>query len=281
MANHYVIENAAWNATIAAGGTATFGFTVAASGTAAPANYLLNGVPLGPTGLTLAAGSSNWTNAGLTLTVAADTELHLYQTGTTTDSVSPLPPAYVGSVQVQGPAATTNTLTVNFSSGNPIPSGGATYNGGQAGKANALLLTGTPSGETVTISGPQITVGTSAAITASNVSFLGINAGGTGTAGLSGTSGLVKTGPGTLILTGTNSVSGPIVVLAGTVQATSSTAIPSGANLTVGGNAGQFSSAASVAAAAIAVPALPTGQQRRQSPFAPRRKRTCATRMET
>ena len=109
---------------------------------------------------------------------------------------------------MQGPTSAANTLTVSFSSGNPVPLRRRDLHGGQAGKANGLLLTGTPPGETVTISGPQITVGTSAAITTSNVAFLGINVGGSGTTGLTGTSGLVKTGPGTLVLSGTNSVSG-------------------------------------------------------------------------
>ena len=52
---------------------------------AAPINYVLNGVALGPPGRSLAA-AAHWTNAGLTLTLANDGDLHLYRTGTTTDA---------------------------------------------------------------------------------------------------------------------------------------------------------------------------------------------------
>jgi hypothetical protein len=47
--NQYVITNAGWNSTIAAGGSVSFGFNGAAGnvGTDAPTNYALNGVALG------------------------------------------------------------------------------------------------------------------------------------------------------------------------------------------------------------------------------------------
>jgi aryl-phospho-beta-D-glucosidase BglC (GH1 family) len=46
--NHYVIGNASYNATIAAGQSVTFGFNATPGNvTAGPANYILNGVPLG------------------------------------------------------------------------------------------------------------------------------------------------------------------------------------------------------------------------------------------
>lgn len=50
VANHYIIESAGWNSTLAAGGTVSFGF-VASPGNSppAPSNYLLNGAPLGGT----------------------------------------------------------------------------------------------------------------------------------------------------------------------------------------------------------------------------------------
>ena len=47
---HYVIGNAGWNSTIAAGGQASFGFVASPGGNnAAPTNYVLNGVALGGT----------------------------------------------------------------------------------------------------------------------------------------------------------------------------------------------------------------------------------------
>ena len=48
VGNHYVVAGAAWNNSIAAGGSVSFGFVASGSGVGvAPTNYLLNGVPLG------------------------------------------------------------------------------------------------------------------------------------------------------------------------------------------------------------------------------------------
>jgi autotransporter-associated beta strand protein len=253
--NRYVINNVSWNGTIAAGQTLQLGFGGSPGKvTSDPTTYVFNGVSLSPPA-PLTAGASNWTSAGLTLTLANDGNLHLYKSGTTTDAVTPLLATTVSNVQVVAPASTANTLTVDFSSGNPIPSGGVVYSGGQSG-GNKLLLTGTPSGEAVTISGPQISVGGSATVTTSNVGFLGINVGSSGTAGLTGGNGLVKSGPGELILSGTNSVSGNISVAGGTLVIATSTAVPSGTGLTVGAGASSLFGSAIVAAPAVASAAI-------------------------
>jgi chitinase len=44
VGNHYVIQAAAWNGTIAAGGSVSFGFQAAPGGVSGPANVKLNGV---------------------------------------------------------------------------------------------------------------------------------------------------------------------------------------------------------------------------------------------
>ncbi len=50
VGNHYIIESAGWNSTLAAGGTASFGFVASpGSSPSSPTNYVLNGVALGGT----------------------------------------------------------------------------------------------------------------------------------------------------------------------------------------------------------------------------------------
>jgi hypothetical protein len=82
VGTHYVVTNAGWNSTLAAGGAVSFGF-VANPGhpTAAPANYLLNGSPLdGPPpalptlslgDVSVAEGNSGTTNAVFPVTLSA------------------------------------------------------------------------------------------------------------------------------------------------------------------------------------------------------------------
>src|SRR5258708_1729493 len=45
--NHYVIEGASWDSTLPAAGSVSFGFVASPGHVAAPANEVLNGVPLG------------------------------------------------------------------------------------------------------------------------------------------------------------------------------------------------------------------------------------------
>ena len=67
----------------------------------------------------------------------------------------------------------------------------------------------------------------------------------------SGTSGLTKTGEGTLILSGSNTYAGATWVQAGTLVATSSSALPDGTNLEVGANALSLLGAPTIPAATI------------------------------
>jgi hypothetical protein len=80
---HYVIANAGWNSTLAAGGQVSFGFIAAPGGSpSAPINYILNGKPLSgvstPTlpsitiaDSTLSEGNSSTKNATFTVSLSA------------------------------------------------------------------------------------------------------------------------------------------------------------------------------------------------------------------
>jgi hypothetical protein len=121
-----------------------------------------------------AAGSSN-----LTLTIGADAKVHVYITGTTTDVVTPHLPAYITNVSITGRNGVNDVLTVDFSAGNPIPSGGFTFNGGSGG-GNALLIVGVSGNDAVTMTADQITVNSAAPIDYANANLFGFNLG-TGT----------------------------------------------------------------------------------------------------
>ena len=115
-----------------------------------------------------------WPTAGLTLQIAADGNLHIYQTGTTTNVVTPYAAAGLNSVAVTGLNAGGEALTVDLSTGKPIPAGGITFNGGTGG-ANSLFLIGAPGGNSVVMSAAQITDNSLAPIYYSNVTYFGFN----------------------------------------------------------------------------------------------------------
>ncbi len=81
--NHYVIRNASWNGTVAAGATTAFGFQAGPGNittTTDPSDYVLNGQPLGTPGLlptlsindvTVTEGDSGTTNAVFTVNLSA------------------------------------------------------------------------------------------------------------------------------------------------------------------------------------------------------------------
>jgi chitinase len=252
--NAYVVDNPSWGDAIDPGQTVSIGFGAApGDDPPAPTNFVLNGVPLGVTNLTLAAGGSNWTSAGLTLKMGSDDDDHIYTTGTTTDAISPMLPAAMAKVAVQGPGTAASQLTVDFSSGDPIPSGGATFTG-QSGSKNQLLLTGTPAGENVTLSGSQLTVGSDSVISLANVAFIGINAGGTGTSSITGTTGLFKSGPSTLILSGTAAYGGPTTDSEGMIEIDGAAAFPTGSALIIGAAGSNSSVAIAQESAEVASP---------------------------
>jgi len=100
---------------------------------------------------TLTVNTTDWTSAGLTLTLASDGDLHVYTTGTTTDAVPPVAPASVSSIDITSPSDTTANLTIDSTSGDPIPAGGLAYGG-----AGGLIITGPGS---VTLSGTNTYTG--------------------------------------------------------------------------------------------------------------------------
>ena len=72
---------------------------------------------------------SNWTPAGLTLALDGGGNLHVYQSGTTTDAVAPSPLAYVTDIAVTSPGSNSADLTIDSTNGDPIPTGGLNYSG--------------------------------------------------------------------------------------------------------------------------------------------------------
>ena len=102
-----------------------------------------------PTPLTVSP--TDWTSAGLTLTLGNDGSLHVYTTGKTTDAVPPVAPASVSNIEITSPSSTTANLSVDSTNGDPIPNGDLSYSGG-----GSLIITGSGS---VTLSGTNIYTG--------------------------------------------------------------------------------------------------------------------------
>jgi len=115
-----------------------------------------------------------WPAAGLTLQLAADANLHIYQTGTTTNVVPPYAMAGLNSVNVDGLNSGGESLTIDLSGGQPIPAGGITFNGG-AGGGNSLFLIGSPGGNSAVMSAAQITDNGLAPIYYSNALYFGFD----------------------------------------------------------------------------------------------------------
>ncbi len=128
-----------------------------------------------------------WPAAGLTLQLAADGNLYIYQTGTTTNVVPPYAEAGLNSVTVTGLNGAGEALTVDLSGGMPIPIGGITFNAGTGG-GNSLSVIGAPGGNSVVMSASQITDNSLAPIYYSNVTYFGFNlVGGANSLSINGT----------------------------------------------------------------------------------------------
>ncbi|MEI8196470.1 MAG: SdrD B-like domain-containing protein, partial [Phycisphaerae bacterium] len=75
-----------------------------------------------------------------------------------------------------------DTLTIDFTNGNPLPSGGITFNGGGHVAGDAILIHGNPAVNTVSVTGTQIALG-AVVVNYSNVQHVVFDSdlGGTGT----------------------------------------------------------------------------------------------------
>ena len=132
------------------GAATTFGDSVSISGNtvvvgAVGANGDQGAAYVFATRRQLTVTPTDWTSAGLTLTLGSDGNLHVYTTGTTTEVVPPCPPASVSNIEITSPSDTTANLTIDSTNGDPIPAGGLNYSGG-----GGLIITGSG---TVTLSG--------------------------------------------------------------------------------------------------------------------------------
>ncbi|MHC4433179.1 MAG: beta strand repeat-containing protein, partial [Planctomycetota bacterium] len=85
-------------------------------------------------------GPSDWTSVGLTL-IRDGNVLHVYETGTTSDVVTPRGIEDAADIVITGRDSQNDTLTIDLAGGNPIPAGGVGYEGGTAGN-DTLVLTG-------------------------------------------------------------------------------------------------------------------------------------------
>ena len=137
----------------------------------------------------------------LTLKIGSDGKLHIYQNGTT-DVVPPNIFANMTGVSITGRDNYDEVLTIDFSNGNPVPSGGVTFNGG-AGGGNTLVLSTTSGADSVTMTATQITDNSYPAITYSNTAYFGFTLGG-GSDSLSVNGGTLKINQTNAISSGTN-----------------------------------------------------------------------------
>jgi hypothetical protein len=124
-----------------------------------------------------AVGAVNWTNSGMTLKLGGDGKLHAYQTGTMIDVVPPHNPAMVTDIQIAGRSNADDELTVDFSAGNPLPTGGLVFSGGSQVNGDSLLLKGTAGNDDATLTSTQVVLAGSAAIGFSGVEFFGFDLG--------------------------------------------------------------------------------------------------------
>ena len=83
--------------------------------------------------------SGDWTNGGLTI-VRNDPWLHVRITGTSTDAVPARLFAKITDLVITGRNGVSDTLTIDFAGGSPIPTGGIAYEGGSGAGIDTLVL---------------------------------------------------------------------------------------------------------------------------------------------
>jgi autotransporter-associated beta strand protein len=125
-------------------------------------------------------------------------------------------------------------LTVDFSNGNPLPGAGLAFDGAEEASGDRLIIQGATAGQNVTLTGSQVRIDGVDVVSTSNVEFLGFDVGDAPGGGLPGTTGLLKTGPGILVVSGPAAYAGGTTVAAGTLQVDSADALPAGGPLTIG-----------------------------------------------
>jgi autotransporter-associated beta strand protein len=115
-------------------------------------------------------------------------------------------------------------LTVDFGNGNPVPTGGVTFDG-QGGSDSVRIVA---PGNNATLNGEQVSVGTAAPIGFSNTE---------GTSFDLGTGRLTKAGSSAAVLVGGSTYAGGTEVLGGTLVVGQANALPAGGGLTIGAGA--------------------------------------------
>ncbi|MGA2258563.1 MAG: autotransporter-associated beta strand repeat-containing protein, partial [Thermoguttaceae bacterium] len=157
-------------------------------------------------------------------------------------SIGTQTPGANGDLQVAGVLDAFPTVA-NLGSALNVTGGGSIDFGGQAVTADSLTLTDGSLSDGTLSSGARTVLS------------------GTLSANLTGSGGLVKNGSGNVILSGTNSFTGSVQVLAGSLVIASGAALPDGTSLTIGAG-GTFvfdpsQSASSASAAGVAPPQRP------------------------
>ena len=95
-------------------------------------------------------------------------------------------------------------------------------------------MSGTSAADSIVLDNGQVKINGAVAIRSSNVELFCFNVGAQGSGNLEGTSGLIKMGPGILVVSGTVSYTGGTAVNDGTLQVDSADALPPGTSLTIG-----------------------------------------------
>ncbi len=180
---------------------------------------------------TMSAAAADWPTSGpsaLTLASDAFDQLHLYDSGGTNDAVPAQSLENVGIVQVTAPNNTANVFTIDSSEiDNFIPPGGISFEGGSGSAHNTLSIQDPAGSNSYGLNGVQLTINGSPLATITNTQAVSLNLG-KGSLGLSG------------------AAISSFSLTSGTLKLTSATALPAGASLTIGANAANVLSAASL-----------------------------------
>ena len=125
-------------------------------------------------------------------------------------------------------------LIVDYTGGSPLPGGGLAFNAGGQNTGDSVLVQGTAGTQVVTLAGSTVELGGLPIITTTGVKSFAFDLGEPGT-NLQAIGGLLKSGPGTLVLSGTSAYSGATTVNNGMLQVASANALSTGTNLTING----------------------------------------------